>query len=405
MRKWKTMICVTLLLCLIPLFHALAGTGTVTASSLNMRKTASKDGKVIRVLKQGYHVNILSSTGSWYKISYDGRTGYVAKSYIRKGSSSSSSSQKSSSDGTCSLGDKGSAVREVQRRLIRLGYLSGSADGDFGNGTKKAVLAFQKRNGLRQTGSVNSTTLKTLKSSSAKKASSSSSGSSSSGKSSSSDGTCSVGDSGSAVREVQRRLIRLGYLSGRADGDYGKGTKKAVLAFQKRNGLRQTGSVNSTTLKKLKSSSAKRAGSSDASGGSGESGKSEALYWFKNGSSRIPKRTVFKVKDIKTGKVFTCRRWSGANHCDTEPYTAKDTKIMKSIVGHWTWRRRSVLVKVGSHVYAGSMNAMPHGTGTISNNNFDGHFCIHFLGSKTHGSNKVDSAHQNCVKAALKHSW
>jgi len=30
----------------------------------------------------------------------------------------------------------------------------------------------------------------------------------------------------------------------------------------------------------------------------------------------------------------------------------------------------------------------------------DGHFDIHFLGSKTHGTNKVDSNHQNAVKKA-----
>ena len=36
------------------------------------------------------------------------------------------------------------------------------------------------------------------------------------------------------------------------------------------------------------------------------------------------------------------------------------------------------------------MNGMPHGTTTISSNNFDGHFCIHFKNSKTHESDKVD---------------
>ena len=403
MRKWKCTFLLAIALCMIPFFHALASTGTVTAGSLNMRASASTSAKVIRVLKEGTKVTILSKTGSWYKISYDGRTGYVAKNYLKIGSSSSqktTTKKTESSDGTCSVGDKGEAVKTVQRKLKNLGYYSGSIDGDYGNGTKKAVLAFQKKNGLKQTGNVNSATLKKLKSGDAKKAGSSSGDSGK--KSSSSDGTCSVGDKGSAVRSVQKRLKKLGYLDGEVDGDYGNGTKKAVLAFQKRNGLKQTGSVNSATLKKLNSSSAKKAASSDSSS-SGK--KTEALYWFKNGNKAIPKRSQFQVKDIKTGKVFTCKRWSGANHCDTEPLTAKDTKIMKSIVGHWSWRRRAILVKYNGHVYAASMNAMPHGTGTISNNNFDGHFCIHFLGSKTHGSKKVDSMHQNCVKTALKHTW
>ncbi len=405
-KKWKGALLLSLILCLIPLFQALASTGTVTAHSLNMRASASTTAKIIRVLKEGATVNVLSRSGNWYKISYDGRTGYVAKNYLKIGSSSKKTTPKSteSSDGTCSVGDKGEAVKIVQKKLKSLGYYTGSIDGDYGNGTKKAVLAFQKNNGLKQTGNVNSATLKKLKSGNAKKAGSSSKETEK--KSTSSDGTCSVGDKGSAVREVQRRLKKLGYLAGEVDGDYGNGTKRAVIAFQKRNGLKQTGSVNSATLKKLKSSDAKKASSSNSSSDSSSGGKkTEALYWFKNGNKAIPKRSTFQVKDIKTGKIFTCKRWSGVNHCDTEPLTAKDTKIMKSIVGHWSWRRRAILVKYNGHVYAASMNAMPHGTGTISNNNFDGHFCIHFLGSKTHGSKKVDSMHQNCVKTALKHTW
>ena len=85
--------------------------------------------------------------------------------------------------------------------------------------------------------------------------------------------------------------------------------------------------------------------------------------------------------------------------------TAINTKIMKSIYGHWSWKRRAILVRYNGHVYAASMNGMPHGTQTITGNNFDGHFCIHFYGSKTHGSKKVDAMHQKCVKEAMKCSW
>ena len=30
-------------------------------------------------------------------------------------------------------------------------------------------------------------------------------------------------------------------------------------------------------------------------------------------------------------------------------------------------------------------------------NDFDGHFCIHFYASRTHGGNRVDERHQNMV--------
>lgn len=389
------------LFCLIPWIVASADSGVITASSLNMRKSASTDSDVIKVLKEGTKVTINGTSGSWYKVTAGGKTGYVAKKYVSKSSSGSSSSKSSSSgsssSGTCRSGDTGEAVKKVQKRLKALGYYNGTIDGDYGNGTKTAVKAFQKRNGLKESGEVNSATLKKLNSSDAKKASSSSSSSSGS---SSSDGTCRSGDTGDAVKKVQRRLKALGYYNSTIDGDYGNGTKKAVKAFQKRNGLRETGEVNSATLKKLNSSGAKKADSDDSS-----SGSTEKLDWFNGGKNKIPKGATFKVKDIKTGKVFTVKRWSGYNHIDAEPLTSSDTKIMKSIYGHWSWRRRPVLVKYNGHVYAASMNGMPHGTSTISGNNFDGHFCIHFTGSKTHGSGKVDSMHQQCVKEALRHTW
>lgn len=326
MRKWKAVFFLMLLLCLIPVL-ALAKTGKVTASSLNIRKSADSESKVVGTLREGATVTIKDTSGSWYKISANGKTGYVYKKYI-KITGSSDDSKKSSS-----------------------------------------------------------------KSSDSKKSSSKSSGSS--------NGTCGPGDTGDAVKKVQKRLKKLGYYSGSIDGDYGNGTKSAVKAFQKRNGLNANGKVNSKTLSKLNSSDAKKASSSDSSG----AGSTERLNWFNGGSSKIPKGATFKVKDIKTGKVFTVKRWSGANHIDAEPASASDTKIMKSIYGHWSWRRRPVLVKYNGHVYAASMNGMPHGTQTIKGNNFDGHFCIHFYGSKTHGSKKVDSMHQNCVKEAMKHSW
>jgi len=326
-KKWQTAFILVILLCLLPVL-ALAKTGKVTVSSLNMRKSADSDSKVVGVLREGDKVTIKDSTGSWYKVTSGGKTGYVYKKYIKVGSSSDSSS-----------GSKSSGKKSSDKK-------------SSGN----------------------------------------------------SDGTCAPGDSGSAVKKVQKRLKALGYYSGSIDGDYGNGTKTAVTKFQKRNGLTANGKVNSKTLAKLNSSSAKKASASDS--GSGESGgKTERLNWFNGGSSKIPKGATFKVKDIKTGKVFTVKRWSGANHIDAEPASASDTATMKSIYGHWSWKRRPVLVKYNGHVYAGSMNGMPHGTQTIKGNNFDGHFCIHFYGSKTHGSKKVDAMHQNCVAEAMKHSW
>ena len=326
MKKLKGALILTLLLCLLPVCTALAKSGRVTASSLNMRKSASADSKVVGVLREGDKVTIKDSSGSWYKVTKGSKTGYVAKKYISVSGSSSSSSSSGSSKKSKSSGN--------------------------------------------------------------------------------SDGTCGPGDSGSAVKKVQQRLKKLGYYTGGTDGDYGNGTKTAVKNFQRRNGLSVTGKVNSKTLSKLNSSSARKAGAGDAAGGSAKgAGSTERLNWFNGGSNKIPKGATFKVKDIRSGIVFTVKRWSGANHIDAEPLTTSDTGKMRKIFKHWSWRRRAVLVKYNGHVYAGSMNGMPHGTQTIRNNNFDGHFCIHFYGSKTHGSKKVDAMHQNCVAEAMKHTW
>lgn len=59
-------------------------------------------------------------------------------------------------------GSKGSEVKEVQRRLKQWGYYSGSVDGIFGAGTRAAVIAFQKKNGLTADGVVGKATYKAL---------------------------------------------------------------------------------------------------------------------------------------------------------------------------------------------------------------------------------------------------
>ncbi len=59
-------------------------------------------------------------------------------------------------------GSTGAEVKEVQRRLKNWGYYTGSVDGIFGAGTKKAVIAFQKKNGLTADGIVGKATYAAL---------------------------------------------------------------------------------------------------------------------------------------------------------------------------------------------------------------------------------------------------
>ena len=207
---------------------------------------------------------------------------------------------------------------------------------------------------------------------------------------------CAPGDMGSNVKKLQRCLAACGYYKGSLDGIYGVSTKNAVVKLQRAKHLRQTGVASKQTIAAM---------FGETIPDEEDSYVTERLDWFVNGSRTIPKGAVFTVKDCKTGKTFRCKRWSGANHCDSMPLTKEDTAVMKSIYHSWSWRRRSILVLYNGHVYAASMNGMPHGTTTIHNNNFPGHFCIHFYGSKTHGTKKVDATHQNCVAIAMKYKW
>ena len=66
------------------------------------------------------------------------------------------------------------------------------------------------------------------------------------------------GDKGDAVLKMQTRLSELGYDVGTPDGVFGKGTKKAVQAFQHWNGLETDGEAGPKTLEKLYSEDAVR---------------------------------------------------------------------------------------------------------------------------------------------------
>jgi hypothetical protein len=130
--------------------------------------------------------------------------------------------------------------------------------------------------------------------------------------------------------------------------------------------------------------------------------KIEMLPW-KEVNHILPKYTKFKVVDVETGKQFQVQRRAGSNHADVQPLTSKDTKIMKKIYkGKWSWKRRAIIVAYKDQWIAASMHGMPHGGGALQNN-FPGHFCIHFFGSTTHRTNSMDLAHMLMIlKAAGK---
>ena len=59
-------------------------------------------------------------------------------------------------------GSTGEKVKTLQSKLKKWGYYDGAVDGVFGNGTRKAVEKFQRKNGLTVDGVVGSATAKAL---------------------------------------------------------------------------------------------------------------------------------------------------------------------------------------------------------------------------------------------------
>ena len=288
-------------------------------------------------------------------------------------------------DGSLRKGATGSAVKDLQTKLKKLGFYNASIDGDYGDTTVAAVKAFQKKYNLTADGVAGSETLKKLDTA-YKNADSDKD-----------DDSLRKGATGTAVKTLQTNLKKLGFYTAYVDGSFGATTESAVKAFQKKYGLTADGVAGSATLKKIESAVA-----------SASSGKitTERLDWFNGGKNVIPNGAVFQIKDVSTGLIFSARRQSGGNHMDAEPLTAEDTAILKKINGGtFSWRRRAVLVKYNGHVYAASIYSEPHGTNTILDNNFDGQFCLHFYGSKTHGTDRVDADHQKCVEQAMKATW
>lgn len=59
-------------------------------------------------------------------------------------------------------GSRGDTVKKIQQRLKNWGYYKGAVDGIYGDQTKKAVILFQRKNGLVADGIVGNKTLKAI---------------------------------------------------------------------------------------------------------------------------------------------------------------------------------------------------------------------------------------------------
>ncbi len=222
------------------------------------------------------------------------------------------------------------------------------------------------------------------------------------------------GDEGDGVISLQLRLQDLGYYNYKITGSFGSVTKQAVMDFQEDNKLAQDGIVGGQTASLLYANGATRSlynrriptptptpkPKPTAKPDSSIPKYGKLIEWSE-ANKLAPRGTTFQVKDFKTGRTYYVYRMGGSKHMDVEPKTKEDTAQMKaSMGGSWTWVRRPLLVKLKGTWYAASLYGEPHGQQTIYDNNMDGQVCIHFLNSRTHGSNIKDPDHQRCVRQA-----
>ena len=133
---------------------------------------------------------------------------------------------------TVRIGSKGNFVKILQYLLNYYGA-NLLVDGEFGGGTQRAVIEFQKKNNLSADGIVGRNTWNKLLNFNP------------------SSEVLRRGSESSAVMFLQRLLLSYLYPITSLDGDFGPETERAVRAFQGENGLTIDGIVGRNTWRAL----------------------------------------------------------------------------------------------------------------------------------------------------------
>lgn len=131
------------------------------------------------------------------------------------------------------------------------------------------------------------------------------------------------------------------------------------------------------------------------------SGTTKTLDWFgAQGQALLTANPSLTIYDVTSGVTWSAKYINGKNHADIIPASAVEASKLTTanIIGSYV--RRPVIVSVNGEKYAGSMYAVGHGE-TSYCDYFKGVMCIHFTGSMTHGSAKVDDDHQSAIQSAL----
>lgn len=124
----------------------------VTADALNIRKGPGTNYDVAGCVRDKGSYTIIGEQDGWGRLKSG--AGWISLAYTTKVGDADAKPELTRILKLTSPNMRGDDVRWAQERLNELGYNCGKADGIFGQGTDKAVKAFQRANGLSQDGDI-----------------------------------------------------------------------------------------------------------------------------------------------------------------------------------------------------------------------------------------------------------
>ncbi|MBR6187203.1 MAG: SH3 domain-containing protein [Clostridia bacterium] len=360
------------------------GTALVTTSggTLNLRSEASSNAKVLLAMPNASSVTVYARGETWSQVSYNGTKGYCLTQYLTFLTGSVPVQKADSEDDdpskytrTLKKGMTGSDVTWVQNRLIELGY-SLTLTHLYDDATFAAVKAFQTQNGLTADGLAGAQTFAILKSDSARKAEDAKL----------SYSTLRIDDTGDGVRQIQKDLKALGYPV-TVSGTYDESTHNAIVAFQQRNSLVISGIADSLTRQTLHSGNGKPYSTPVESLPANEGwiqgpsvSQLKLLHWVNDIKPTVKAGQTFTVFDPNSNLSWKLVFYSLGRHADSQPASWRDTQIMNRAFGSTSWTIHPVYVQLPSGQWTlATMHNRPHLYGSIMDNGFGGHLCVHFL--------------------------
>lgn len=215
---------------------------STTNDKVNMRRSANGGSVVLERLEAGTQITVLGESGSYFKVSYNDRTGYIMKQYVGDGSAAEATATPKPNSSASSV--SGFPYQTTTRDSVNMRKSASSdsvvleklpmgaeitVEGESGkylkvryNGTGGYVMAefVYVKTAATATPPPNSSADSDYK-------------------------TLEKGDAGKEVKALQQVLIELKYLSGTADGKYGGQTETAVRNIQDKNRLSVTGMADS----------------------------------------------------------------------------------------------------------------------------------------------------------------